>query len=242
MRSRPVSGNDARRALERVAAAGRDAAYAAGNQDPDLVPVVADGWPATEIVRFAWQERSELIVVGPPALRIDGTTRSTISRVIRRADLPVLVARGNPWQEYRSVLCAVDRSVTAVDTIALAARLGSATARAFTLFHAYHVPFELWVGSDVPELEHDAVAYVRALAREIADSVAVTGTVVRRGDRCLEILRAAADLNTDLVVLGTHGRSAISRAVHGSVAEWVIANAPFDVAVARAHRATLERR
>jgi nucleotide-binding universal stress UspA family protein len=241
MRSRPVSDKDARRALERAAAAGRDAARSAGNEDPDLVPIVAAGWPAEEIVRFAWQERSELIVVGPPAARIDGSTRATISRVVRRADLPLLVARGNPWQEYRSVLCAVDRSVTAVDTIALAARLSTAS-RAFTLFHAYHIPFELWVGSDVPELEHDAVAYVRALAREVADDVAVTSTVVRHGDRCIEIQRAAADVRADLVVLGTHGRSGISRAVHGSVAEWVIANTPFDVAIARPHRATLERR
>jgi nucleotide-binding universal stress UspA family protein len=242
MRSRPVADEDARRALERAAAAGRDAARSAGNEDPDLVPIVAGGWPAEEIVRFAWQERSELIVVGPPAARIDGSTRATISRVVRRADLPLLVARGDPWQEYRSVLCAVDRSVTAVDTIALAARLGTAAARAFTLFHAYHIPFEAWVGSDVPELEHDAVAYVRALAREVADDVAVTGTVVRRGDRCIQIMQAAADVRADLVVLGTHGRSGISRAVRGSVAEWVIANTPFDVAIARPHRATLERR
>jgi nucleotide-binding universal stress UspA family protein len=55
-------------------------------------------------------------------------------------------------------------------------------------------------------------------------------------------MQAAADVRADLVVLGTHGRSGISRAVRGSVAEWVIANTPFDVAIARPHRATLERR
>jgi nucleotide-binding universal stress UspA family protein len=161
---------------------------------------------------------------------------------MRSADLPLLVARGDPWREYRRVLCAVDRSVTAVDTIALAARLSSGTASDHTLFHAYHVPFERWIGPEAPELEEAAVAHVRALAREVADDVAVTRTLVRRGDRCLEILRAAAQERADVVVLGTHARSGISRALLGSAAEWVIANTPFDVAVARPHRVTLERR
>jgi nucleotide-binding universal stress UspA family protein len=241
IRSRPVSGRDARRALERAAAAAKDAAYSAGNQDPDILSVIAEGWPATEIVRVAWQERSEVIVVGPPASRVDGSARATISRILRRADLPVLVVRGDPWREYRDVLCAVDRSVTAVDTIALAARLASRTVRAFTLLHSYQVPFEHWVG-DAPELEDEAAAYVRALAREVADDVPVVRTAIRRGDPCIQVLRAAAEERAELVAVGTHGRSGISRALLGSAAEWVIANAPFDVAVARPHRVTLERR
>jgi nucleotide-binding universal stress UspA family protein len=241
IRSRPVSGRDARRALERAVATVEDAAYSAGNQDPEILPVVAEGWPATEIVRVAWQERAELIVAGPPASRVDGSARATISRIIRRADLPILVVRGDPWQEYRDVLCAVDRSVTAVDTVALAARLASRTVRAFTLFHAYHVPFEHWVGH-APELEDEAVAYVRAFAREIADDVPVVRTAVRRGDPGVQVLRAAAEERAELVAVGTHGRSGISRALLGSAAEWVMANAPFDVAVARPHRVTLERR
>jgi nucleotide-binding universal stress UspA family protein len=240
IRPRPVSGEEAPRALERAAAVAEDAARSAGFPDAHVVPVAAEGWPATEIVRAAWQERSELVVLGPPALRIDGSARATIPRVIRRADLPVLVVRGDPWREYRRVVCAVDRSVAAVDTIALAARLAAAT-RELTLLHVYRVPFEPWVG-DAPDLEDAALAHVRALAREVADEVAITRTAVRRGDGCVEILRVAAEERADLVVVGTHGRSGLSRTLLGSTAEWVIANAPLDVAVARPHRVSLERR
>jgi nucleotide-binding universal stress UspA family protein len=240
MPSRSTSG-DAARILEREVAAAEEAARAAGNRGADVLSLVTEGWPATEIVRVAWQKRAELVVVGPPAARIDGSTRSTISRVIRRADLPVLVVRGDPRRGYRRVLCAVDRSVTAVETIALAARLASSSVDSFTLFHAYHVPFEPWL-RNAPELEADAIAYVQALALEVGDVVAITRTMVRHGDPCLEILRAAAWERADLVVVGSHGRSAVSRALLGSAAEWVMANAPFDVAVARPHRVTLERR
>lgn len=203
--------------------------------------LIVEGWPSTEIVRVAWQERCELIVLGPPASRIDGSARATISRVIRRADLPVLVVRSDPWREYDRVLCAVDRSVTAVDTIALGARLASRHRRELTLFHAYHVPFEHWVG-DAPDLEQDAHAYVRALARQAATEVTIARTAVRRGDGFVEILRAAAREGADLVVVGTHGRTGISRALLGSAAEWVMANLPVDVAVGRPHRLTLDRR
>jgi nucleotide-binding universal stress UspA family protein len=236
------SPGEARRALERLAAVAADAAAAAGNAGPQFAPLVWEGWPATEIVRAAWQERSELVVVGPPTTRIDGTARGTIFRVLRRADLPLLVARSDGWRDHAAVLCAVDRSVTAVDTIALAARIASGTARELALFHGYHVPFERWIGEDAPELEREAASYLRALAWAVAEDAPITRTVVRRADPAAGILAAAREQRADLVVLGTRGRSGLARALVGSTAEWVIAHLPCDVAVARPHRVTLEPR
>jgi nucleotide-binding universal stress UspA family protein len=241
MRSPRVSAGEARRELERLAGAAAVAAAAAGNRDVDAVSLVSEGWPAIEIVRAAWQERSELVVVGPPAARFDGSTRATIFRVMRRADLPLLVTREEPSRDYRRVLCAVDRSVAAVDTIALAARIAGPVARSFALLHVYQVPFEQWVGPDAPDLEAEAQTHVRALARAVADDVTVTATVVRRGECGTQIMRAATEQRADLIVIGTHGRSGVSRAVVGSTAEWVIASAPCDVAVARPHRFSPER-
>ena len=126
-----------------------------------------------------------------------------------------------------------------VDTVALAARIASGSALGFTLFHAYHVPFEDWLGSDAPEIEEEAAVRLRAVARTVRDEAAVVRVLVRRGDPCLGILRASVEERADLIALGTHGRSGLSRAVHGSVAEWVIANAPCDVTVARPHRFTI---
>lgn len=233
------SPDQARGALEGEAEAVREVAAHSGNRDPRILAVCTRGWPATEIVRVAWQERAELIVVGPPAVRADGSPRGTISRVIRSAGVPLLVARSDPAKAYERILCAIDRSVAASDTVALAARLAATTARSFTLFHAVHVPFDDWVRGDA-ELQEDALERLRALARSAATHVAVTRTVVRRGDHRLKILGAAAGERADLVTLGTRGRSGLSRILFGSTAEWVIANSPFDVGVARPHRLWLE--
>ena len=45
------------------------------------------------------------------------------------------------------------------------------------------------------------------------------------GDPTAEILRVAADIHADLVVLGTHGRTGLGRLLMGSVAEQVVRKA-----------------
>ena len=45
----------------------------------------------------------------------------------------------------------------------------------------------------------------------------------------VQIVRAAADLKADLIVLGTHGRSGLKHALFGSVAEKVVRKAPCPV-------------
>ena len=50
-----------------------------------------------------------------------------------------------------------------------------------------------------------------------------------------EILRAARRARADLVVMGTHGRTGLSRVFMGSVAERVVREAPCAVLTVRAH-------
>jgi nucleotide-binding universal stress UspA family protein len=56
-----------------------------------------------------------------------------------------------------------------------------------------------------------------------------SGTAVERrleeGDPTAEILRLASEANCDLIVLGTHGRTGLSRLLMGSVAEQVVRRA-----------------
>jgi nucleotide-binding universal stress UspA family protein len=228
--------------LARLAAGAKDAAVAAGNEDPELVPLLAEGPAPEEIVRAAWQERAELIVAGAPSTRRDGSARPTIFEVLRSADLPLLVARRDGWEPYRRVVCAVDRTVTTVDAVALAARIARATAAEFTLFNAFRVPFEPWMAGDVTALEREAHALLRDVADSVRDELGEVRTVARRGTPSSEILRTVLRERADLLAVGTHGRTGLARAVLGSAAEWTIAACPCDVAVARPHRLPLERR
>jgi nucleotide-binding universal stress UspA family protein len=87
----------------------------------------------------------------------------------------------------------------------------------------------------VPPVDEAAEAELgleRVAAELAADGVAV-GTQVRRGDPAEEIVAEARQRDADLIVMATHGRAGLGRAVIGSVAERVLAHAPVPVLVLR---------
>jgi len=90
----------------------------------------------------------------------------------------------------------------------------------------------------------ERIAEIRAIAREHAarfaqryfadiDGVAVH---VRDGNTFLEILQAARDFRSDLIVMGTHGRTGIAHLLIGSIAEKVVRASAVPVMTVRAPR------
>lgn len=60
-------------------------------------------------------------------------------------------------------------------------------------------------------------------------------TLLRTGDARDLICQTAKDLDADLIVMGTHGRRGVSRALLGSVTETVVRSAPCPVLTVRPH-------
>ncbi len=87
-----------------------------------------------------------------------------------------------------------------------------------------------------PELEPQAKE-ARELVQRAAEKLAGAGfkvdTAVEKGDVRLKIIDSAADWGADLIVVGSHGRSGISRLLLGSVAEFVARHAPCSVLIVR---------
>ncbi len=61
------------------------------------------------------------------------------------------------------------------------------------------------------------------------------------GDARESIVEAAEAEEIDLIVIGTHGRGGLGRAILGSVSDYVVRNAPCPVMVVRARRARTDR-
>ncbi len=57
--------------------------------------------------------------------------------------------------------------------------------------------------------------------------------VTRQGTPFLEIIRYAKECDSDLIVLGTHGRSGLAHVLMGSVAERVVRKSPCPVLTVR---------
>lgn len=67
-----------------------------------------------------------------------------------------------------------------------------------------------------------------AVARYAARKVPITA-VLKQGDAREVILAEAKELGSDLIVIGTHGRRGIARALIGSVAERIVRTSPVPV-------------
>ncbi len=92
-------------------------------------------------------------------------------------------------------------------------------------------------GEYMRELQESARKGLQELlsAESIAGKTHIAGIVreVRQGPPFLEIIRYAKDANIDLIVLGTHGRSALAHILMGSVAEKVVRKSPCPVLTVR---------
>lgn len=86
-------------------------------------------------------------------------------------------------------------------------------------------------GTSAAAEAEDNLARVAAELR--SDSALHVETAVRRGDPAPQILQAITAQNADLVVMTTHGRSGLPRAVLGSVAQQVLAHSPVPVVLYR---------
>jgi nucleotide-binding universal stress UspA family protein len=131
---------------------------------------------------------------------------------------------------FRRILIAVDKSVTSQWAVeaggALASRLGSGVVLVHVIDLAKGLSPELGIvdGRIVDELRlagADALARAEAaLPREIP-----LERVIREGGPAAEIVATARECKADLIVLGTHARSALVRFLLGSTAESVVRHA-----------------
>jgi nucleotide-binding universal stress UspA family protein len=84
-----------------------------------------------------------------------------------------------------------------------------------------------------PQAYEDSLREELELVRPTDPNVPVEYQLAE-GDAASEILRIAKECKADVIVLGTHGRSGISRLLMGSVAETVLRRAPCPVLTVKA--------
>lgn len=98
---------------------------------------------------------------------------------------------------------------------------------------------ELWydAGGSLERARQELTSHYEKLITRAADQLRAKGmtveTVVRDGDPRSVIVDEAEDWSTDLIVVGSHGRTGLTRWLLGSVAQSVVSHAPCSVEVVR---------
>jgi len=207
------------------------------------------GRPADMIVDEAQRFHADLVVVGSRGRRrIVATLLGSVSaEVVDRAPCPVLVARG---RALTRLVLAEDGSETAAAGADLVTSVPALRALPVHVVSVVDAPFPFTAAnSDAGPSMHAAIqAYYDSLpslregttriandrsAKLSAAGVEATADM-REGDAADELIAAAAASHADGIVIGSHGRTGVSRLFLGSVARTVLFNAPCSVLIVRA--------
>ena len=199
------------------------------------------GEPFDGILRAAETASADLIVMGSHRKQIlrDIFVGTTIERVIRAGPYPVLMVNADPGQPYRSVMAGIDMSEPSAHALKTAIGLGLVNDRSLTVVHAFIAVAagKLYVANARRDQIDDYIASERHVASEALFAFlkeqglgnAQWSYRIEEGDAPAVISRAVNETGSDLVVIGTHGRSGIVKLLIGSVAEQVLRNLDVDI-------------
>ena len=214
------------------------------------VPVefeISEGNAAAEILAKANSTTADLIVIGTHGR--SGFERlvlgSVTEKVLRKAACPVLSVPplvpniGPPSSAlFKRVLCAIDFSDCSMRALNYAMSMAQEADARLTVVHVIEVPQE--APSDAhesvltgPQTLTDFIAAAQEARRALlSDAVpdavrayCTVETMMRTGKPYREILRVASEQQSDLIVIGIHGRSAVDLLFLGSTAQHIVRQA-----------------
>jgi len=209
----------------------------AGRKAIDLSVEVVPGRAAKLVVETARANRCRLIVMSPARDDTLGSAilGSTVDRVLRHADQPVLIVKKRCRGPYRSILVAVDLSEPSAEALKFVKAMFP-LAR-LTVIHAGSAPLPAFLGAmgEAKALRAERMEAVKALIDDALGHGASkrVDIVVEEGGPEDVVSEQLAVKPADLVVVGTHGTSGIRRAVIGSTAERLIQVLPADILAVR---------
>lgn len=134
---------------------------------------------------------------------------------------------------FRKILCPVDFDPNSLLALRLAAELTREGKGILDIVHVLALPPGPEVSLPFGKMEATARTRLERLARQKVGNAVRYEVHVMMGDPGVEVLQTAKRLRSDLIVMATHGRKGLRHLILGSVAEYVIREAPCPVLTLR---------
>lgn len=136
---------------------------------------------------------------------------------------------------FRRILIALDDSAIAAHAVEVGTELATALKAQAALVYVVDPTLGFQPDGGIPAAEWAATlnregqSFLATAAQRTGEPLA--WQFLREGQPADQILAAAREWDADVIVIGTHGRSGVSRLVLGSTAESVVRHAPCPVLV-----------
>ncbi|GAA0466460.1 universal stress protein [Parasphingorhabdus litoris] len=206
--------------------------------DVDVQFIIEMGNVGELVIETAKRERCGLIVTG--VAHYDGFSDiflgSPVDHIVRHADVPVLIIKRKPVKPYRSIMIATDFSDCSMTALNTAADMFPEVP--LHLVHAYNVPYSGWLKSDQVAQDigsEEAKSMERFLAQTTIDNATFKRLEAsnEKGELGVVLFKKIKEVSSDLVVLGTHGKSGFMRASMGNNARVLLGWLKQDVMMVR---------
>ena len=128
---------------------------------------------------------------------------------------------------FQRIICAIDFDDNSMAAFRIARRLVEQNAAKLFVVHVVPPTDSLMISAPaIAQRRHeDAVAHLAEIGRTECQGIQFE-TILKFGHPAEEIVAAAQEVDGDLLVMATHGRTGVPRLVLGSVAERVLREAP----------------
>lgn len=194
-----------------------------------------EGDPTAELLRAGADADLMIMGVHRPRPFLDALRETTMSRVVRLLETPVLLVTGQNEQPYQNVLAACDFSNAAKAAVEAANQL--APQARLTPLHALHLPYPGLLEAE-DDLERTYRQEADALGAEWAASVEVPQEKlaplrIQIGEPLRIINNIVKTEAVDLIAIGAHGRVGARAGLLGSLASDLVRRPPCDVLISR---------
>ena len=198
------------------------------------------GRPFTELSEACRVHEADLLVMGAKGSREEPNRIGVIAaKCVRKAPVDVLLVRSGAQGPFKKVVACVDFSENSAKAVQEALHIAKVDGGSLDCLYIYQsaLAMSLDYGGMVPPMPADAgtetlemwrtelATFIEGLTREAGD-VPVRTLVTERVNVREAILDHVAETGSDLVVLGTRGKSGLREVLIGTTAEKIVQNAP----------------
>lgn len=196
------------------------------------------------VQEVAQQEGCSLIISGLARDAIFEQPRlgSTVIWLARHSNVPLLLVRNRAHSAYRSMVLANDHSLPCQHALQTALALFGEPLQ-LSLVHALELPRAGLLTTPHTELEAQARETANQLGQQFLAQAGLDDALRQRttlvsddGEPARVVNRYVRDHDSDLMVVGTHGRSTLSSLLLGSDAQRLLGNSQTDTLLVRRDR------